>query len=171
MQLGEGVEWSLHCCALLASLPPGATVTAAKLAEFHGVPAAYLAKHLQVLSQAGIVESVPGRRGGYRLGRPATELTLLDVVEAVEGGDSSFRCAEIRRRGPTASAAANYPLPCRITVAMDRADAAWRAELRSQTLAALATEVVEVLTPVLVRKATAWMAGAARFPTTQEVTS
>jgi Rrf2 family protein len=166
VQLGEGVEWSIHCCALLATLPPGTTIPAARLAEFHGVPAAYLAKHMQALSQAGIVESVPGRRGGYRLGRPATEVTLLDVVEAVEGTDGSFRCTEIRRRGPSASHASNYPRPCRVTVAMDRADAAWRAELRSQTLAALATEVAEVLTPVVVRKATAWLAGAVRPPTT-----
>lgn len=166
MQLGEGVEWSLHCCAVLAALPPGTTLTAARLAEFHDVPAAYLAKHMQALSQAGIVEAVAGRRGGYRLGRPATEVTLLDVVEAVEGADSSFRCTEIRRRGPSASPASNYPLPCRITVAMDRADAAWRAELRSHTLAALTTEVAEVATPVVIRKVTAWLAGAIRQPAT-----
>jgi hypothetical protein len=47
-------------------------------------------------------------------------------------------------------------------MAMERADAAWRAELRSQTLGELATEVAEVLTPVVVRKATAWLAVAAR---------
>lgn len=162
MQLGEGVEWSLHCCALLAALPPGATLPAARLAEFHGVPGAYLAKHMQALSQAGIVESVSGRRGGYRLGRPASAITLLDVVEAVEGTEGSFRCTEIRRRGPTAAPAANYPAPCRITVAMTRADEAWRASLRSQTLAELATEVAEVLTPVVVRKATAWLSEAVR---------
>lgn len=162
MQLGEGVEWALHCASLLAALPPGTTLPASRLAEFHGVPPAYLAKHLQLLSQAGIVESVSGRRGGYRLGRPAAEVTLLDVVEAVEGTAGSFRCTEIRRRGPTAAPASNYPAPCRITVAMDRADEAWRASLRSQTLAELATEVAEVLTPVVVRKATAWLAEAAR---------
>ena len=44
---------------------------ATRLAEYHGVPAPYLAKHLQALSRAGIVESSPGPRGGYRLARPA----------------------------------------------------------------------------------------------------
>ena len=71
MQLGEGVEWALHCCTVLALVPPDRTLPAARLAEFHGVPPAYLAKHLQALAQAGIVESVPGRKGGYRLVRPA----------------------------------------------------------------------------------------------------
>ena len=49
------------------------------------MPPAYLAKHLQALAQAGIVESVAGRKGGYRLRRPAGEITLLEVVDAVEG--------------------------------------------------------------------------------------
>jgi Rrf2 family protein len=162
VQLGEGVEWAIHCCALLAGLPPGTTLPAARLAEFHGVPPTYLAKHMQALAQAGILDSVAGRKGGYRLGRPATEITLLDVVEAVEGTDGSFRCTEIRRRGPTASPASNYPQPCHITVAMDRADEAWRASLRQQTIGALAAEVAEVLTPVVVRKATAWLTEAVR---------
>ena len=50
MQLGEGVEWALHCCTVLALVPPHQVMPAAKLAEFHQVPAAYLAKHLQQLS-------------------------------------------------------------------------------------------------------------------------
>ena len=45
---------------------------------------------------------------------------------------------------------------------MDRADEAWRASLRAQTLAELSGEVAAVLTPVVVRKATAWLAEAAR---------
>src|SRR6266508_5269600 len=100
MRLGEGVEWALHCCTLLAVLPPDQAMPASRLAEYHGVPGAYLAKHLQALSQAGIVEAVPGRRGGYRLARRPDEITLLDVVDAVEGAEGSFRCTEIRRRGP-----------------------------------------------------------------------
>jgi Rrf2 family protein len=162
VQLGEGVEWALHCCTVLATVPEGRTLPAARLAEFHGVPAAYLAKHLQALSQAGIVESVAGRRGGYRLGRPADEISVLDVVEAVEGAEGSFRCSEIRRRGPTASPASNYRVRCRIAVAMERADAAWRAELASQTIAGLLAEVTPALTPVVVRKAAAWLSEAVR---------
>ena len=162
MQLGEGVEWALHCASLLAALPPGTTLPASRLAEFHGVPPAYLAKHLQLLSQAGIVESVSGRRGGYRLGRPAAEVTLLDVVEAVEGTAGSFRCTEIRRRGTDRGARVELPgaLPHHGGHGPRRRGVG--ASLRSQTLAELATEVAEVPTPVVVRKATAWLAEAAR---------
>jgi DNA-binding IscR family transcriptional regulator len=56
MRMGDGVEWALHSCTMLALLPPESALPAARLAEFHGVPAAYLAKHLQALSQAGIVQ-------------------------------------------------------------------------------------------------------------------
>jgi DNA-binding IscR family transcriptional regulator len=46
MRLSQGVEWGLHCAALVALLPPDRTLPAARLAEYHGVPGAYLAKHL-----------------------------------------------------------------------------------------------------------------------------
>lgn len=156
MQLGHGVEWALHCCVVLGALPPDAALPASRLAEYHGVPPAYLAKHLQSLANAGIVASVAGRRGGYRLARPPRAISLLDVVDAVEGASSAFRCTEIRRRGPTAVPARYYQRPCGIAVAMERADAAWRAELQRQTIADLMTTVNETVSPVILRKARDW---------------
>src|SRR3982750_2796243 len=102
MKLSDGVEWAVHCATVLALLPKGMAMPAARLAEFHGVPAAYLAKHLQALARAGIVEAAQGPKGGYRLGRPAADIPLLDVVVAVEGDEPAFRCSEIRQRGPAA---------------------------------------------------------------------
>src|SRR3954451_2455629 len=126
MQLGQGVEWALHCCTVLAIVPADQTLPAARLAEYHGVPSAYLAKHLQALAQAGIVESVAGRKGGYRLAKPATDISLLDVIDAVEGASPAFRCTEIRRRGPGSMPARAYGQRCGIARAMDRAEQAWR---------------------------------------------
>ena len=54
--------------------------------------------------EPGIVESRPGPLGGYRLARPPSDITLLDVVLAVDGDDAAFRCREIRQRGPAATA-------------------------------------------------------------------
>jgi len=156
MQLGQGVEWGLHCCTLLAVIPPDRTLPAARLAEFHGVPPAYLAKHLQAMAQAGIVESTAGRKGGYRLARPAAAITVLDVVDAVEGGAPAFRCTEIRRRGPARVAASEYRHPCGITLAMDRAEAAYRAELAKVTIADLARGAAETVSPVAIRKSASW---------------
>jgi Rrf2 family protein len=162
MRLGDGVEWALHCCTVLAVVPSDEALPAAKLAEFHGVPPAYLAKHLQALSRAGITDSVPGKRGGYRLARPAAEITLLDVVDAVEGTDPVFRCTEIRQRGPASLPVSEYRAACTITVAMRRAEAAYRAELRSQSVLDLVLALSEVIDPRAVEKAMAWMAESAR---------
>jgi Rrf2 family protein len=137
MRLAEPVEWALHCATVLGLLPPDAALPASRLAEFHGVPAAYLAKAMQSLSRAGIVESVPGRKGGYRLGRPPAEVSLLDVVDAVEGSEPSFRCTEIRKRGPARVAPGLYAPVCAIAEAMYRADEAWRAELARTSIADL----------------------------------
>jgi Rrf2 family protein len=162
MQMGEGVEWAVHCCTVLAMVPSDRTMPAARLAEFHGVPPAYLAKHLQALAQAGIIESVAGRKGGYRLARAAADVTLLDIVDAVEGGRPLFRCTEIRRRGPASVPAREYRAACAIHQAMDRAEAAWRAELQGQTLADVLAALGQSVSVVAVRKAAAWYQEAMR---------
>ena len=162
MQLGEGVEWATHCCTVLALVPPGHTMPAGRLAEFHGVPPSYLAKHLQALAHAGIVESIAGRTGGYRLARDARDITLLEVVQAVESDQPAFRCSEIRRRGPAAAPARHYSARCAIAVAMDRAEEAWRRELASQTIADIVASLAESVSEVSVRKAATWFQEAVR---------
>lgn len=157
MRLSEGIEWGLHCATLVAVIPPGSTLPASRLAEYHGVPAPYLAKHLQALSRAGILESVPGPSGGYRLGRPAADISVLDVVEAIDGPEPAFSCTEIRRRGPAAVPAREYRLPCSIHAVMDRADAAWRAELGATTLADLVEQVLTAASPQALVKGAAWL--------------
>ena len=146
MRMSDGVEWAIHCCTVLAFVPEGDAIPASKLAEFHGVPPAYLAKHLQALVRAGVCESVPGPRGGFRLARRPDEITLLDITLAVDGEETAFRCGEIRQRGPAAQSDPScYRRPCSIARAMWRAEEAWRASLREVTLAdigaGLATEV------------------------------
>ena len=137
MRLSQGVEWSLHCCSVLAAVPAGRSLPAAKLAEYHDIPGPYLAKQLQALSQAGIVESVAGPRGGYRLARRAEEISVLDVVVAVEGDDRAFTCTEIRQRGPAACPPPAYPRPCGIARVMWAAEDAWRQSLADHTVADL----------------------------------
>ena len=144
MRVSDGVEWVLHCCTVLAVLPDGERLPAARLAEFHDVPPAYLAKHLQALAGAGIVASDPGPLGGYRLARPPAEISMLDVVLAVDGTERAFRCSEIRQRGPAAGEpdSVAYAKPCGIARAMWRAEQAWRSELRVITVADLVSEVL-----------------------------
>jgi Rrf2 family protein len=141
MRMGEGVEWALHSCLNLTWLQPGQAIPAAKLAEFYGLPAAYLNKQLQALARAGIVSSTPGPRGGFRLARSPEAITVLDVVVAIEGPDEAFRCEELLKRGPGADPAVDYRQACLVARAMRRADLAWRRELAEQTLAGLKADV------------------------------
>ncbi len=157
MRLSEGIEWGLHCAVLVAVLPPGAALPATRLAEYHGVPAPYLAKHLQALSRAEILEAVPGPRGGYRLARPATEITVLEVVEAINGSEPAFECTEIRRRGPARLPAREYRLPCAIHAVMNQADDAWRAELRATSLADVLGTVAAGAPPKALEKGANWL--------------
>ena len=152
----------MHACVLLAVLPPDAALPAARLAEYHGVPSAYLAKHLQSLARADVLETVKGPRGGYRLARPAAEITVLDVVEAIDGDEPAFRCTEIRRRGPSAVPAREYRLPCGIHQVFSRADDAWRAELAAATIADLVVGVVNEAPRPALEKAARWLDDAVR---------
>ena len=102
MRMSDAVEWSIHCCTLLAALPEDQALPAARLAEYHDVPPAYLAKALQAMAAAGIVESRPGRPAATGSPASPTDITLLDVVQAVDGPGTAFRCSEIRQRGPGA---------------------------------------------------------------------
>lgn len=158
MRLPEGVEWSLHSVSLLAMVADlEVALPASKLAEFHDVPRDYLAKSLQQLAAAGIIESARGRIGGYRLARPAEMITVLDVVEALEGSDPSFRCTEIRQRGPSSVAPGSYPKLCGIAAVMLRADAAWRAELAATTIADITVQVNRQAPPDAMKKGAAWL--------------
>ncbi|MFK0331057.1 RrF2 family transcriptional regulator [Rhizobium sp. NPDC090275] len=144
MKLGDGVEQAIHSVAMLSGLSEGGVLSAAALAEFHGVSTSYLLKHLQALSGAGILHTVPGPKGGYRLARPAEKVTLLDIVLAVEGPAPAFRCNEIRQRGPNPAPDRFFAKPCNISAAMLKAERVYRAELAKTTIADLGAELAEI---------------------------
>lgn len=137
MILKSQVEWALHCCAILAGLPDGRYLSTKALAELHGVPKEYLSKALQSLSQAGLVHTTLGPSGGYRLAKPASELTFLDIVEAVEGKTRTFVCNNIRANNPCRPEGYCESGACAIARIMWEADEAWRAKLRSVRLSGL----------------------------------
>lgn len=133
--MSEGVEWALHTCLNLAWVEDGRAVPAAILADYFKLPPAYLNKQLQALVRAGIVTSVPGPRGGFRLARKPVDISLLDVVVAIEGAEDAFQCRQILREAPDGDPAVDYREACVISQAMRKAELAWRAELARQTLA------------------------------------
>lgn len=157
VKLSQGVEWSLHCAALVGLAPVGVSVPRRVLAEHFGLPDAYLAKHLQALVRAGVLQATTGPNGGFRLARDASTITALDIVDAIEGGSSPFLCQEIRQRGTGAVSPAECWKPCGISRMMDRANQAWRSALRE-----IAVTDLIAMTPARIRERNRTMLSAGR---------
>ena len=94
-----GVEYGIHCLTfLVANGGDSREASVRDLAELQGVPLEYLAKIFTKLAKAKVVVATEGVRGGFGLARPADEITLLDVVNAIDGRKNIFECREIRGR-------------------------------------------------------------------------
>jgi Rrf2 family protein len=84
--ISTAVEYGLHCLLYLSEPAAGVHEASSKdLAELQGVPVEYLAKLFTKLSKAGIVVATEGVRGGFKLARPAAQISVLDVVRAIDG--------------------------------------------------------------------------------------
>jgi Rrf2 family protein len=159
MKMSQGIEWCIHCCSLLAVLPEGRTLRLEKIAEYYELPVAYLRKHFQALSRAGLVKTNSGPNGGYKLARPAAEISLLDIYFAIEGEDPAFRCNEIRRQGPTSCAQKSYPVACNIATSMWKAESAWRTELANVSLSDILTDAAKQIPAERVAESQKWLDG------------
>ncbi|MDB5550430.1 MAG: transcriptional regulator, BadM/Rrf2 family [Rhizobium sp.] len=157
MILKSQVEWALHCCAILSGLPEGRYLSTKALAELHGLPKEYLSKALQSLSQAQLVHTTLGPSGGYRLARSPAEMTLLEIVEAVEGSGRTFICNNIRANNPCRPEGYCEVGACAIARIMWEADEAWRTRLRSVTLADLGQELAKDIPPQIWNGTMEWV--------------
>jgi Rrf2 family iron-sulfur cluster assembly transcriptional regulator len=92
VQLTRGSEYAIRGMLYLARQPRGRKVMTSEVARAADVPESFLAKVLQVLARAGIVESFRGTGGGFALIRPAGEISLRQVIEAVEGNIALNKC-------------------------------------------------------------------------------
>lgn len=157
MRLSQGVEWAVHACTVLGAAAPGRGLSLAALAEYHGVPAPYMAKQMQLLSKAGLVRTSRGKTGGYALARAPAEITLWDVTAAIDGPAPLFRCTEIRQRGPCAARREDCTRPCHIAAAFAQAEKAWRGALRAVTIADIAAGVLRDSPVEHIREAVEWL--------------
>jgi Rrf2 family protein len=84
LKLTKKADYGLIALRHLASMP-GATASAKEMAEAYHLPVPLLAKVLQQLTRAGILRSVAGTNGGYKLARDAKRISALEVVRAIDG--------------------------------------------------------------------------------------
>jgi Rrf2 family transcriptional regulator, iron-sulfur cluster assembly transcription factor len=85
LQLTRGGEYAIRAMTYLAGVPDGRVASLSDIGLAQDIPHSFLAKILQSLVHAGLAVSYRGARGGFSLARPASEITLRMVVEAVDG--------------------------------------------------------------------------------------
>jgi len=91
MRLSKTTEYAIRAMAFLARNGQE-PVSVTHLADSLDIPYKYLARLMTQLSQAGLLESTQGKRGGYRIARPLDQIHLHQVVEVVEGLGDYHRC-------------------------------------------------------------------------------
>jgi Rrf2 family protein len=90
VRLTARADYALRAAAELAAAAPG-QVKSAALAEAQEIPGKFLENIMVDLKRAGLVTSQRGAEGGYTLARPAVEITLADVIRAIEGPLANVR--------------------------------------------------------------------------------
>ena len=158
-QYGSAVEYSLHCLLYLARADAAAARSVRDIAEFQKLSTDYVAKLFTRLEKAGLVSSIEGLRGGFCLGRAAQDISVLDVVDAIEGRKPMFECREVRANcilfDETAPAWSGRGV-CGIHAVMLRADAAMRASLAQSNLAQLSAHTAQVVPKLHQKAAQTW---------------
>lgn len=92
MELTRKGEYAIRGIIYLAQQQPGRMALISEIAEATEVPTTFLAKIFQSFAKLGLVNSYRGTGGGFTLARPASHITLREVVEAVEGPIVPNRC-------------------------------------------------------------------------------
>ena len=92
MQITRQADYALRAMLFLADLDDSTRAATSQIAKEKQIPPSFLAKIISQLSIAGIINTSRGARGGVTLARPAEEITLLEVIEAIDGPISLNQC-------------------------------------------------------------------------------
>ncbi len=98
MELTKRADYAVRAMLALARAPEGQLLSVRRIAEEMSIPVRFLPQVMGDLTAAGLVRAETGRAGGYSLSRSAGDVSLLDIVEAVEGDSRRRTC--VLRGGP-----------------------------------------------------------------------
>jgi Rrf2 family protein len=98
LRLSKKADYALIALKDLAARPEGSSASAREIAERFTIPVELMAKVLQRLTKKGLVASHQGTRGGYHLARPSTEITVADVIQAIDGPVMVTACSSTDER-------------------------------------------------------------------------
>lgn len=131
LELTRRGDYAIRAVIALGRADPGEVIAAPRLAAITGIPRRFVAQVMVDMVRVGIAEAKVGRLGGYRLARDPRSISLLEVVEAVEG-DPRRRVCVLR------SAPCLWDGPCDVHQVFAAAQDALLAELARATIAELA---------------------------------
>ena len=92
MQITRQADYALRAVLFLAKLNENQRASTSQIAESQHIPPSFLAKIISQLSIAGLIHTSRGARGGVSLSRPSADISILDVVEAIDGPLSLNEC-------------------------------------------------------------------------------
>lgn len=93
MKFSKATDYALHTMLFLTAATPQKPIGVQQLAKRQNVSPTYLSKILTKLVKAGMIESITGVNGGYRLRRGWENISFLDIIHAIEGTASLFDCS------------------------------------------------------------------------------
>lgn len=94
LRLTNAADYAILAMIHMACLPEEAVALRTDIAQAHRIPSSFMAKILRSLVRARLLRSTRGVHGGFTLARPASEITLLDIVEAIEGPLALTDCTQ-----------------------------------------------------------------------------
>ena len=97
LELTRRADYGIRAMIALARAG-GERVPSARIAQAMAIPGPFLPQVMAILAHGGFVTSAEGRGGGYRLARPASGITLLAIIEAIEGDGRRRQC--VLRQAP-----------------------------------------------------------------------
>ena len=136
MMFSTKAEYGVRVMAHLATNAGGQPISLGAIAESEGLPLAYLEHLVQRLRRAGLVESRRGAHGGYSLARPPADVTMAEVVEALEGAIAPIECISSAEDGSLVCARESES-PCPTKLLWTRVQGSIVRTLNDMTLADL----------------------------------
>jgi Rrf2 family protein len=132
MRWSRTANYALLALGYIAEHGEGRSVLAKHISEHYSIPMDYLLKVLHLLVRGGVLRSVRGPSGGYRLSRPAEQVTFAEVIELISGASSE-------NEGPGVAGKEGVPSR-RIRHVFEAGEEAARQVYRQKTLANLIKE-------------------------------
>lgn len=155
MRMKPGVEQSVYAILLLNMLPDKAALPGEAISQQLGTSPTYFQKLLRKLVSAGLITSVPGVKGGFKLNKKPENISVFDIYMAIEGQQALY--------SPSGVLGDLLELEepercCLLTDLMLEAESAWRLRMEQETIAVLSERMKEQYFQEKTRKLTDWLA-------------